>query len=158
MGQRSKGRRNSGGEGLLLVYLHHVDVADSKARMERAFRMLLRAASEGETLAQAQAKDQGGPHLVKKVQNMEILLRVQCPECRKTFIVDDGEVEPEAGELAVDPESYPGRPNYLTLDGETGESRTIPETRVDSVGGSFLGRSQAACGIDGARRQTKSPS
>ena len=119
VGQRSKGRRNSGGEGLLLVYLHHVDVADSKARMERAFRMLLRAASEGETLAQAQAKDQGGPHLVKKVQNMEILLRVQCPECRKTFIVDDGEVEPEAGELAVDPDlpwSTPPHELHLPLD------------------------------------------
>ena len=26
---------------------------------------------------------------------MEILLKFQCPECRKTFIVDDAEVEVE---------------------------------------------------------------
>ena len=26
---------------------------------------------------------------------MQIMLRLQCPECRKTFIVDDAEVEDE---------------------------------------------------------------
>ena len=41
---------------------------------------------------------------------------------------------------------------------ETGESRSIPETRVGGPGGCFLGRNQATCGIDADRWQTKSPS
>ena len=33
--------------------------------------------------------------MVKKESTVEILLKFQCPECRKTFIVDDAEVEDE---------------------------------------------------------------
>ena len=58
VGERLKGRRNSGGEGPLRVTLHHVDSPEADSRLERAFQLILRAAQVDETAAQTQITDQ----------------------------------------------------------------------------------------------------
>ena len=57
VGEGPDGPRNSGGEGLRRVFLRHVDSPDAKTRLERAFRMILRAAARDEATSQTQIND-----------------------------------------------------------------------------------------------------